>query len=90
MGPQQNQDKIKKSNQEEETITIKTNLEQTPPRNLTLLFHTTEGSVKVLRRCAVTIGMQVLFQRRYNHQKPPDGSQGPRSHEKEKWSHLQI
>ena len=29
-----------------------------------------------------------IFQRRYNHQKPPDGSQGPRSHEKEKWSHL--
>ena len=54
--------------------------ELTPSRDLTSLFLTIEGSVKVSRKHAVTMGAGV-FQGRYNHQKPPDGSQGPRSYE---------
>ena len=42
------------------TITIKTNLELTPPRNFTSLFHTIEGSVKVSRKHAITMGCRCI------------------------------
>ena len=75
------QTKKKNSNKKKRT------LELSSSRNHMLLFLTTEGSVKASRRCAVTMGCRCIL-KEVNHQKPPDGSQGPRSHVKEKWSHL--
>ena len=31
-----------------------------------------------------------ILQRRYHHQKPPDGPQGQRSYDEEEWGHLQL
>ena len=60
MGPQQNENKFKKSNQNRRTATAKRILQLTSSRNHTLLLLITEGSVKTSKRCAVTMGCRCI------------------------------